>query len=91
MIERESFVAGAPAAGDVFVRHKAIGVNFIDIYHRTGLYPQELPAGLGVEAVGIVEAVGDGVDGFAIGDRVVYATAQPGSYATRRMVAAGQL
>ncbi len=91
MIERESFDAGAPGPGEVRVRHRAIGVNFIDVYHRTGLYPQDLPAGLGVEAAGVVEAVGDGVEGFRIGSRVAYATAKPGSYATCRVIKADQL
>ena len=58
-----------PAAGEATVRHTAIGVNFIDIYHRTGLYPLELPTGLGSEAAGIVEAVGDDVEDVAVGDR----------------------
>lgn len=91
MIERESFEAGSPGPGEVRVRHAAIGVNFIDVYHRTGLYPQDLPAGLGVEAAGVVEAIGDGVSGFGVGQRVAYATARPGSYATCRTIAADQL
>ncbi|HYJ36340.1 MAG TPA: alcohol dehydrogenase catalytic domain-containing protein, partial [Rhizomicrobium sp.] len=57
-----------PAAGQVQVRHTAIGVNFIDIYHRTGLYPLPLPSGLGSEAAGTVAAVGEGVTNFTIGD-----------------------
>jgi len=74
----------APVApGKVRVRHRAIGVNFIDTYHRTGLYPQPLPAPLGVEAAGIIEAIGDGVTGIEIGQRVGYTAAQPGAYASR--------
>ena len=61
-----------PAAGEAQIRHTAIGLNFIDVYHRTGLYPTELPASLGSEAAGVIEAVGTGVTDFAIGDRVVY-------------------
>ncbi len=61
-----------PAEGEARVRHTAIGLNFIDVYHRTGLYPTPLPAGLGSEAAGIVEAVGAGVTEVAVGDRVVY-------------------
>ncbi len=55
-----------PGAGQVRVRHRAIGVNFIDIYHRSGLYPVPLPSGLGSEAAGVIEALGDGVTGFKI-------------------------
>jgi len=71
----------APGPGQVRVRHTAIGVNFIDTYHRTGLYPLPLPSGLGSEAAGTVEAVGEGVTGFAPGDRVGYAGGAIGSYA----------
>jgi NADPH2:quinone reductase len=72
---------GAPGPGQARVRNTAIGVNFVDIYHRTGLYPLPLPAGLGVEGVGVVEAVGGGVAQVKPGDRVAYRSA-PGSYAT---------
>jgi NADPH2:quinone reductase len=71
----------APAPGAVRVKHSAIGVNFIDVYHRTGLYPLPLPSGLGSEAAGVVEALGDGVIGFKVGDRVGYAGGAIGSYA----------
>ena len=67
--------------GQVRVKHTAIGVNFIDTYHRTGLYPMPLPSGLGSEAAGVVEAVGEGVTGFESGDRVGYASGVIGSYA----------
>ena len=77
---------GEPAPGEVRVRHEAIGVNFIDIYHRRGLYPVALPAVLGTEAAGVVEAVGAGVTHVAIGDRVAYATRTPGSYAAARVL-----
>lgn len=70
-----------PQAGEVRVRHRAIGVNFIDIYHRTGLYKLPLPSGLGLEAAGEVEAVGPGVTRFKAGDRVVYASGPIGAYA----------
>ena len=63
-----------PGKGQVRVKHTAIGVNFIDTYHRTGLYPMPLPSGLGSEAAGVVEAVGEGVTGFKAGDRVGYAS-----------------
>lgn len=71
---------GAPAAGQLRIRVAAAGVNFIDTYFRTGAYPRPLPFALGLEGAGRVEAVGDGVAGFAIGDRVAWASA-PGSYA----------
>jgi NADPH2:quinone reductase len=70
----------SPGQGEVRVRHRAIGVNFIDIYHRTGLYKLPLPSGLGLEAAGEVEAVGAGVSRFKIGDRVVYASGPLGAY-----------
>ena len=77
----------APGPGEVTVRHEAIGVNFIDVYRRTGLYAVPMPSGLGTEAAGVVEAVGEGVS-FAIGDRVAYATGPVGAYAEARTLAA---
>jgi NADPH2:quinone reductase len=74
--------------GQILVRHTAIGVNFIDTYHRSGLYPIKLPSGLGMEAAGVVEAVGEGVDRFAPGDSVVYASGPIGAYAEFNAVAA---
>jgi NADPH:quinone reductase len=83
---------GRPGPGQALVRHSAIGVNFIDTYHRSGLYPlPSLPHGLGMEAAGRVEAVGDGVTEFGPGDRVAYATGTPGAYAEARVVAAERL
>ncbi|RVT92635.1 quinone oxidoreductase family protein [Sphingomonas crocodyli] len=90
-IAREDLGTLRPGPGEVVVRHRAIGINFIDTYHRTGLYPVPLPAGLGVEAAGIVEALGEGVDGFSVGERVAYVTRTPGSYATARTIAAAEL
>ena len=82
-----------PAAGDghVLVRHSAVGVNFIDTYHRSGLYPLPLPSGIGSEAAGVVEAVGPGVTDFRPGDRVAYAGGPPGSYAEARVMPADRL
>ena len=78
-----------PGPGEVRMRNTAVGLNFIDTYHRGGLYPVRLPSGLGMEAAGVVEAVGDGVEGFAPGDRVCTFSG-PGAYATaRNVVAAG--
>ncbi len=70
-----------PGPGFVRVRHKAVGLNYIDTYHRNGLYPVHLPSGLGLEAAGTVEAVGEGVKRFKIGDRVAYASGPLGAYA----------
>lgn len=79
---------GEPGPGEVRVRHKACGINFLDIYHRTGLYPIPLPAVIGAEAAGVVEAVGPGVTHVAVGDRVGYAARTPGSYAEARILPA---
>ncbi len=75
-----------PAAGEVRLRHRAIGVNYIDTYHRAGLYPVPLPSGLGQEAAGVVEALGEGVAGFAPGDRVAYVGGALGAYSELRNV-----
>ncbi len=79
---------GAPAPGEVRIRHRAIGLNFIDVYHRTGLYPLPLPHALGMEAAGIVEAVGEGVTHLQPGDRAAYASNPPGAYADARLMPA---
>jgi len=80
-----------PARGEARIRHTAIGLNFIDTYHRTGLYPLPLPAGLGSEAAGVVEAVGPGVTEVKPGDRVVYTGRPADSYSERRNFPAAQL
>jgi len=80
-----------PAPGQVRVRHTAIGVNFIDTYQRSGLYPVPLPSGLGVEAAGIVDALGDGVTTLQKGDRVAYGGGPIGAYAEANNVAADRL
>lgn len=76
-----------PGPGQVLVRHAAIGLNFIDVYQRTGLYPLTWPTGLGLEAAGLVEAVGHGVSRFKVGDRIAYANGPPGAYAEAHVVA----
>ncbi|HEX4711397.1 quinone oxidoreductase [Phenylobacterium sp.] len=76
-----------PGPGQIRLRHEAVGINFIDTYHRSGLYPIKLPSGLGSEAAGVVEAVGDGVTRFKVGDLAAYAGA-PGAYADANVVAA---
>jgi NADPH2:quinone reductase len=87
----EDVEVGEPGEGQARVRHTAVGVNFLDIYHRSGLYPLPLPTGLGNEAAGVVEAVGPGVTVVKPGDRVAYAGGGPGSYAEARVLAAGTL
>src|SRR4051794_19366194 len=82
----ESLEVGEPGRGEVRLRHKAVGLNFADTYFRTGLYPAALPAGMGVEAAGVVEAVGPGVTGFAEGDRVTYTGSPLGAYSTERVM-----
>ena len=81
----------APASGEVTIRQYAVGLNFIDTYHRTGLYPLPLPAGLGLEGAGVVEAVGEGVTEVKVGDRVAYAGGPVGAYAERRNIPAHRL
>ncbi len=80
-----------PGPGEARIRHTAIGLNFIDTYHRTGLYPIDLPAGLGSEAAGVVEAVGPGVDQVKPGDRVVYTGNPADAYSQLRNFAAARL
>ncbi|WP_426343703.1 quinone oxidoreductase family protein [Pseudoduganella sp. R-32] len=82
---------GAPGPGEATVRHEAIGLNFIDVYFRTGLYPQPLPGGLGQEGAGVVEAVGEGVSHVRVGDRVAYAGRPNGAYAQARNMPASLL
>ncbi|MBI1186431.1 MAG: NADPH:quinone reductase [Alphaproteobacteria bacterium] len=88
VLRLEDVEIAAPGAGQVRIRHEAIGVNFIDTYHRTGLYPLGLPSGLGMEAAGVVEAVGEGVTRFAVGDRAGYCSGPIGAYAEAQNVPA---
>ena len=87
----ESVDVPAPAAGEATVRHHAVGLNFIDTYHRTGLYPLSLPSGIGLEGAGVVEAVGEGVSEVSVGDRVAYAGGPVGAYAEVRNIPAHRL
>jgi len=91
VLEWENVDVGAPGPGEVRVRNTAIGVNFIDTYQRSGLYPLTLPSGLGTEAAGVVEAVGAGVDWLSAGDRVASCTSPLGAYSTERNVPADKL
>lgn len=86
----EAVETGEPGPGQVQIRQTAVGLNFIDVYHRTGLYPQELPFIPGVEAAGVVERLGPDVDGLRHGDRVAYA-GTIGGYAEQRLIAADRL
>jgi len=91
VLELESVDVGAPGPGEARMRNTAIGVNFIDTYQRSGLYPLKLPSGLGTEAAGVVEAVGPGVDWLVPGDRVASCTAPLGAYSTERVVPVDKL
>ncbi len=79
---------GEPGPGEIRIRHHACGINFIDVYQRTGLYPNPLPLNLGMEGAGIVEAVGEGVTHLKVGDRAAYASNPPGSYSQARVMPA---
>jgi NADPH2:quinone reductase len=81
-------MVGQPGPGQVRIRHHAVGLNFIDIYQRSGLYPMPMPLQLGMEAAGVIEAVGDGVTHLQVGDRAAYASQPPGSYCELRVMPA---
>ncbi|MCM2311782.1 MAG: alcohol dehydrogenase catalytic domain-containing protein, partial [Steroidobacteraceae bacterium] len=91
VLQWESVAASDPGRGEVLIRQTAIGLNFLDVYERTGLYPGALPMGLGREGAGVIEAVGPGVRSVAVGDRVAYVSSQPGAYAQQRVLAADRL
>jgi NADPH2:quinone reductase len=79
---------GEPGPGEVRIRHHAVGLNYIDVYQRSGLYPMNLPVQLGMEAAGLIEAVGEGVTHLQVGDRAAYASQPPGAYCERRVMPA---
>jgi NADPH2:quinone reductase len=87
----EQVEVSAPGPGEVRIRHEAIGLNFADTYFRMGYYPVPVPNGMGVEAAGVIDAVGDGVDGFAPGDRVTYTGSPLGAYSTERVMPTASL
>ncbi len=92
VLKWESFEPGDPQPGEALIRHEAVGLNFIDVYHRTGLYPlPQLPAVPGMEGAGVVQAVGDTVTDLQVGDRVAYAGLPPGAYAEQRTIPAHRL
>ncbi len=82
---------GAPGKGEVRIAHKAVGLNFIDVYQRSGAYPMTLPHAMGMEAAGVIEAVGEGVTHLKVGDRAAYASNPPGAYAEARVMPAAQV
>ncbi len=87
----EDVAVDKPSAGQILVRHGAVGLNYIDVYHRTGLYPITYPSGIGMEGAGTVEAVGPGVTDLKPGDRVAYASAPLGAYAEARLMPADKV
>jgi len=91
VLQLDDVDVGDPGEGQVKVRHTAIGLNFIDTYHRSGLYPLPLPSGIGSEGAGVVEALGKGVSQLKVGDRVAYAAGPPGAYAQERLYPAERL
>jgi NADPH2:quinone reductase len=91
VLKLEEVEIGHPGPGEIRLRQTAIGLNYIDTYHRSGLYPLPLPTGIGSEAAGVVEAVGQGVTWLRRGDRVAYCGGAPGSYATERLMPADRL
>ncbi len=88
LVERK---IGEPGAGEVRIVHKAIGLNYIDVYQRTGLYPMDMPHALGMEAAGVIETVGEGVIHLKAGDRAAYAANPPGAYTEARVMPAAQV
>ena len=88
MMQVVDLPVGEPGPGEIRIRHHAIGLNFIDVYQRTGLYPNKMPLTLGMEGAGVVEAVGEGVTHLKVGDRAAYASNPPGSYCQVRVMPA---
>ncbi len=91
VLKWEDVAVGEPGPGEARIKHHAVGLNFIDIYFRTGLYPTPLPSGLGTEGAGVVEAVGSGVTHVKAGDRVAYAGGPQGAYSEARVMPAEKL
>ena len=84
VLELEKITLDKPGADEVQIEHVSIGLNYIDTYHRSGLYPLQLPTGIGLEAAGIIKEIGSNVSNFSVGDKVAYAAAPLGSYSTHR-------
>lgn len=90
-MELEDRPVGEPGPGQVRIRHHSVGLNFIDVYQRSGVYPLQLPCALGMEATGVIEAVGEGVTHLKAGDRAAYASQPPGAYTEARVMPAAQV
>jgi NADPH2:quinone reductase len=91
VLQWEEINVGEPGAGEVRLANKAVGLNYLDTYHRTGLYPMPIPSGIGMEGAGVVEAVGPGVTEFKVGDRVAYANGPIGAYSEKKIHPADRL
>ena len=91
VLKWESVEVGEPGPGQVRLQHRSVGLNYIDVYHRSGLYPVPLPAILGLEAAGVVEAIGPDVTEVRVGDRVAYASGPMGAYTEARLMPANRL
>src|SRR5437660_4669838 len=91
VLEWQPVDVGKPGPGQVRLKHSAVGLNYIDTYQRSGLYPMPLPSGLGSEAAGTIEEVGPGVSGLKAGDRVAYAGGPLGAYSEARVMPADRL
>ena len=91
VMQWEEVTVTEPGPGEIRIRHTAVGLNYIDIYHRTGLYPLPLPSGIGLEGAGTVEALGEGVESLQVGDRVAYAAPPIGAYAEVRLFPADKV
>lgn len=90
-MELVELAVGEPGPGEVRIRHKAVGLNFIDVYQRSGLYPLAMPLTLGMEGAGVIEAVGQGVEHLRVGDRAAYTSNPPGSYCEARVMPADRV
>ena len=84
VLELEEITLDKPGDDEVQIEHVSIGLNYIDTYHRSGLYPLQLPTGIGMEAAGIIKEVGSNVSNFSVGDKIAYAAAPLGAYSTHR-------
>src|SRR5215210_7674869 len=91
VLRLESVEVGPPGAGEALLRQTACGLNFLDVYHRSGAYPLPMPSGCGSEAAGVIEAVGADVTAFRAGDRVAYQGGEPGAYADLRIMPTARL
>jgi NADPH2:quinone reductase len=91
VLKWEEVEVGAPGAGQIRIRHTAVGLNYLDTYHRSGIYPLPLPTGIGSEGAGVITAIGPGVKEFKKGDRVAYASPPVGSYAEERLMPADRV